>query len=206
MGRVNRLADDLGAVDTNFEVPTGFTNSDNHYTTVWDLAKMAAGIESKYYTFIRDNAGRESLEFGRIAIPFTNVATPSPIRHTSALIRDRSERVAEGHTPVDWAKTGSLRCSGRTLVAVSMINNQVVVSVESGFPFDGYSGRDNIIQDNMDMARARIQGGVAPLIMVSTPIEGGGVRMTWSANAPMPVVNASTNQTIKPITLPEPIM
>ncbi len=115
---MNQTAKKIGAINSNFVNPHGL-HDDNHYTTAYDLAKIACYA-------MKNSAFREIVGTKKVRIPFTT-------RNTVRLLVNKNKMLSEfeGSTGI---KTGYTKKAGRCLVSSCTRNGMELICVVLNCP------------------------------------------------------------------------
>ena len=125
--RMNQKASELGCKDSNFINPTGLFD-ENHYTTVCDMAKIAA-YAMKNQTF-RQIASAEEYTASRQAFAVTQTDSKEYIEYRM-YNKNKTVHEYKGATGI---KIGYTRASGRTLAASAARGECEVIAVVMAAP------------------------------------------------------------------------
>lgn len=118
--KMNQRAKDLGMKNTNFEDCCGLTDSQNHYTTAYDVALMSRELITKYPQILTYS----SIWMEDIIHVTPKGSTPFTLTNTNKLIRSYEGCVG--------LKTGSTSIAGFCLSAVAKRDGIVLISVVMG--------------------------------------------------------------------------
>lgn len=139
--RMNRLAQDAGALHSHFVNPHGYHHAD-HYTTPQDLAKITDA--AFHNDTVEKIASTKNFNFSVI-----NTGEQIPLKHTSALI-DTTSSYYNPH--VTATKTGYHTPAGRCLVAKAIYGPMhligVVMRTETPYQFQDMNQLFNYAADN----------------------------------------------------------
>lgn len=120
--KMNQRAKGLGMENTNFEDCCGLTDSQNHYTTAYDVALMSRELITKYPQILTYS----SIWMEDITHVTSKGSTPFTLTNTNKLIRSYEGCVG--------LKTGSTSIAGFCLSAVAKRDGIVLISVVMGAP------------------------------------------------------------------------
>lgn len=143
---MNKKAEELGLTNTNFVTPSGL-DADNHYTTAYDLARLAtAALKNKYF--------RQACSSSTATLCFGN----PPYNRTFK----NHNRLLETYEGMVGVKTGFTKKSGRCLVTAAERDGVCLVAVTLNAPNDwddhkimldyGFSNVRKITFDNSTIA------------------------------------------------------
>lgn len=118
--KMNQRAEGLGMENTNFEDCCGLTDSQNHYTTAYDVALMSRELITRYPQILTYS----SIWMEDITHVTRNGSSPFTLTNTNKLIRSYEGCVG--------LKTGSTSTAGFCLSAVAKRNGITLISVVMG--------------------------------------------------------------------------
>ena len=120
--RMNARAKSLGMEHTNFEDCCGLTDSDNHYTTAYDVALMSKELITKYPKILEYS----SIWMEEITHVTQKGSKPFTLTNTNKLIR--------GYEGCVGLKTGSTSKAKYCVSAVAKKNDLTMLAVVMGAP------------------------------------------------------------------------
>lgn len=113
VGMMNGLVSKLGLTNTNFENPHGL-DSDNHYTTAYDLASITAYA-------LKNDTFRDIVSTKKIVIEPTDIYQARYLKHKNRLLFENDNCIG--------VKTGFTDNAGRCLVNAHEENGMQIISV-----------------------------------------------------------------------------
>ena len=122
VNRMNQKAKEIGMYNTKFEDCCGLTDSDGHYTTAADVAKMSRELIERFPQILEDS----SIWMEEITHVTQKGKKPFILTNTNKLIRNYEGCVG--------LKTGSTSKAGYCVSAVAKKNNLTMLAVVMGAP------------------------------------------------------------------------
>lgn len=120
--RMNVRAKELGMKNTNFEDCCGLTDSDNHYTTAYDIAVMSRELVTKY---------PEILSYSSI---WMEDITHETKKSSSTFTLTNTNKLIRSYEGCKGLKTGSTSKAGYCLSAVAERNGVTLIAVVMAAP------------------------------------------------------------------------
>ncbi len=120
--RMNVRAKELGMKNTNFEDCCGLTDSDNHYTTAYDIAVMSRELVTKY---------PEILSYSSI---WMEDITHETKKGSSTFTLTNTNKLIRSYEGCKGLKTGSTSKAGYCLSAVAERNGVTLIAVVMAAP------------------------------------------------------------------------
>ncbi|MBE6600959.1 MAG: D-alanyl-D-alanine carboxypeptidase [Ruminococcaceae bacterium] len=162
---MNRTALSLGLVNTHFVNPHGL-DDENHYTTAYELSKIAQAVLENEWL-------RKIVSTERISVSSDEEERTRLFVNHNKLLRTYDGCIG--------MKTGFTKKSGRCLVSAAEKNGVCMISVTLNAPNDW---QDHTALLDLGFSRYRSVTLVAPeAFKISLPVVGGSETLVWVSNA-----------------------
>lgn len=159
--RMNVRAKELGMKNTNFEDCCGLTDSDNHYTTAYDIAVMSRELITKY---------PEVLSYSSI---WMEDITHETRKGSSSFTLTNTNKLIRSYKGCKGLKTGSTSKAGYCLSAVAERNGITLISVVMAAPDYKVRFKDAASMLNYGFSKCSFYIDEKPLKLPEIKVEGG---------------------------------
>lgn len=135
---MNKKAAELGMVNTNFVTPSGL-DSDNHYSTAYDMALLGAAV-------LKNDVLREIVSAESLTVTFGNPPYRRRLYNHNKLLNQYEYCIG--------LKTGFTKKSGRCLVSAAKKNDATVVAVTLNAP-DDWNDHKKLLEFGLSKVNAK---------------------------------------------------
>lgn len=145
---MNQKAEEIGMMNTNFHNPHGLDDSDNHYSTAYDMA-----ILTKY---AMENATYREISATEV------YKAPNPTEKWDRVWRNKNRLLTDLYESSTGGKTGYTKLAKRTLVSTASKENMNLIAVTLNGPDDwnDHIGMFEMAFRNFDMVQVIESGKI----------------------------------------------